>query len=344
MKFFKRAGAALLGLAFLSAAMSLTAMADSKEKVGKIYLTIDSNIRSGSSGGSVEITPTSNNTDAYYIDSWEILNEDDDSWERNDPPEVEVVLGVADDEEYYFSSSSSSGFKLTLGSSLKDYFDEIKFVGAKREDDNATLILTFRLVFDEDADISSSSAPSGLAWNDTHNGVGYWDDVSSAKYYQTQLMKDGSAVGSILDIHQNSYDFSSQITQPGSYQFKLRSVKSSNSSKSGWTTSRSWSVTAEDIARLGGSSSVASGADGSWQQMADGGRWWWRNVDGTFPAASWKNINGQWYYFDEAGYMMTGWVTIGGISYYLDGNSGAMLSNQQTPDGYWVNESGAWVQ
>ena len=41
---------------------------------------------------------------------------------------------------------------------------------------------------------------------------------------------------------------------------------------------------------------------GSWQQAADGIRWWWRNPNGSFPAGEWMKINGEWYYFDEEGY------------------------------------------
>ena len=66
------------------------------------------------------------------------------------PPLVEIVLGVENPDSYYFGSSSSSGFKLTLDEDIEDRFDDIEFVDADREDDNATLILTVRLIFDED--------------------------------------------------------------------------------------------------------------------------------------------------------------------------------------------------
>ena len=39
------------------------ALADNKTKVGKICLTVDSDIRAGSSGGEVDVTPTGDNTD-----------------------------------------------------------------------------------------------------------------------------------------------------------------------------------------------------------------------------------------------------------------------------------------
>lgn len=90
-------------------------------------------------------------------------------------------------------------------------------------------------------------------------------------------------------------------------------------------------------------------ASGAWithyrpaQWMNTGGRWWYRNVDGSYPARTWKLIEEEWYYFDAAGYMVTGWQNIGGAWYYLDG-SGAMATGWQIIGGAWyyLNESGA---
>ena len=76
----------------------------------------------------------------------------------------------------------------------------------------------------------------------------------------------------------------------------------------------------------------------SWQSNSTG--WWYQNADGTYPVSQWQQINGIWYYFNESGYMVAN-VWIG--NYYL-GDSGAMLTNTTTPDGYVVGSDGAWVQ
>lgn len=342
---WKKVGTALLVASLLSSVLGPAAMADSKKKVGRINLTINSDIRTGSEGGDVEVTPTGDNTSLYYVDSWDVTNDDGDSWSSSKPPEVEITLGVEDEEEYYFNSTSSSGFKLTLGSSSKYRFDKIKFVNAKRRDSNATLVLTIQLVFDKDADTSTAAAPSNLQWNSDHNGTCSWNAVSAAKYYQVQLVKDGSATGEIKDIYDTSYDFKDRITAPGAYQFKVRSVKSSNSAKSSWNTSGSWTVSEADITALGNTvSNQSQTADsGSWQMAADGVRWWWRNADGSYPVSDWKSVNGQWYYFDGEGYMATGWIVVNDKYYYLDPATGAMYANMRTPDNCWVDESGAWV-
>lgn len=329
----KKAAALLIAASLLSAAMAPAAMADTRKKVGKVYLTIDTDIRVGSSGGDVEVTSTGDNSDLYYIDAVEVVNDSGDSWTRTNPPEFEITLGVEDEETHYFSSTSSSNFKLAMGSSIKNRYDDLKLLDAKKLDKGATMVLTVRLIFDEDADITSIAAPSGAEWDESHKGQGYWDEVSNAKYYQVQLIKDGSETGEIFTVYDTFYNFSNQITSEGSYRFKVRAVRSGGG-KSSWISSGSLDINAEDITAV---------PQGGWRQAADGVRWWWQNADGTFPASQWKEVNGFWYYFDQNGYMCTGWIEVNGVQYYMDDASGAMLANTRTPDGYWVDANGAWV-
>ena len=130
---WKKVGTALLVASLISSVLAPAAMAASKKKVGKIYLTIDSDIRTGRDGGDVEVTATGDNTGLYYVDSWEVTNDDGDTWSSSKPPQVDIILGVEDEEEYYFSNTSSSNFKLTLGSSSKYRFDKIKFVDSMED-------------------------------------------------------------------------------------------------------------------------------------------------------------------------------------------------------------------
>lgn len=96
------------------------------------------------------------------------------------------------------------------------------------------------------------------------------------------------------------------------------------------------------------------------------------DVIGKWILAEW-NGSFQWYLFDKDGYMMTGWTEWEGNQYYLhpvsdgkkgqmytgwheidgtwyffqeisDGKRGALLKNTTTPDGYQVDEKGAWVK
>ena len=71
---------------------------------------------------------------------------------------------------------------------------------------------------------------------------------------------------------------------------------------------------------------TATAFAGTWKQNDHG--WWWQDEDKSYPVSGWKWIdsNGdgmaECYYFDENGYLLTGTLT---------------------PDGYTVNENGAWT-
>ena len=81
--------------------------------------------------------------------------------------------------------------------------------------------------------------------------------------------------------------------------------------------------------------------EGAW--LKDDIGYWWCNPNKTYPAATWKLINGTWYYFNQAGYRLENqWQLTDGKWYYCGAN-GAMLANAMTPDNYYVGADGAWV-
>lgn len=64
------------------------------------------------------------------------------------------------------------------------------------------------------------------------------------------------------------------------------------------------------------------------QWLSDANGWWWQNDDGTYPTNTWRWIDGnndgisECYYFNPEGYCVIG---------------------ETTPDGYMVDETGAWI-
>ena len=74
--------------------------------------------------------------------------------------------------------------------------------------------------------------------------------------------------------------------------------------------------------------------------VKDSGTWYYLNNSGSM-ATGWVKDSGSWYYLKNSGSMATGWVKDGGQWYYLD-STGKMLHNTYTPDGYYVDASGAW--
>ena len=76
--------------------------------------------------------------------------------------------------------------------------------------------------------------------------------------------------------------------------------------------------------------------------------WYYMKPDGSM-AIGWQQINGKWYYFNPATIGITGWSSQG-LTWNFDIQKnqgipqGAMYKNQRTPDGYLVDEQGAWIQ
>ena len=61
-------------------------------------------------------------------------------------------------------------------------------------------------------------------------------------------------------------------------------------------------------------------------------------------ATGWIQIGGNWYYLNQLGAMMTGWLeNSDGKWYYLNPESGVMISNT-TIDGYVLGADGAWIR
>ena len=66
--------------------------------------------------------------------------------------------------------------------------------------------------------------------------------------------------------------------------------------------------------------STSTDADGTWIQYDIG--WWYKHTDGSYTKQDFEQINGEWYYFDIRGYMVTGWLhlTSNNCDYYFYSN------------------------
>ena len=117
---------------------------------------------------------------------------------------------------------------------------------------------------------------------------------------------------------------------------------------------------------------------GAW--IKDSMGWWFKNSDGSWPKSTWREITRKagkdWYFFNEAGYMHTGWLSWNGNWYYLNEGTdnhlieGSMatgwrlingswyyfyekaeenhpagaMAKSTTIQGYPINENGVWIQ
>ncbi len=72
--------------------------------------------------------------------------------------------------------------------------------------------------------------------------------------------------------------------------------------------------------------------------------WYYFNDYGAAVVKIWLKSGGKWYYMQQDGTMATNkWIKWYNKWYYV-GADGAMYTNCKTPDGYWVNANGVWVQ
>ena len=148
-----------------------------------------------------------------------------------------------------------------------------------------------------------------------------------------------------------------EMWRGGDYTFKVRAIYNS-SNKGDWEESDELSVSsseARDIRDNGRSSGNTpsnsvnddgvpgdtNSSQGAW--LKNGVGWWYCNADRSYPVNQWQYINNYWYFFNASGYMVTGWVQWNNVWYYCC-DSGEMLTNTCTPDGYYVDGNGAWIQ
>lgn len=196
------------------------------------------------------------------------------------------------------------------------------------------------------------------------------DNLARDKYYVSTAAGTMETSIQVLTLDgQKSAECKGVVAFKTTDQTQRPSSGSSGGSSSGGGGGSSRSV-------IGSAMSPNFDSAGTWIQDSTG--WWYQNKDGSYPAACWQlltyNGTSDWYHFDEKGYMQTGWFTdtdgnryylhavsdgtrgrmytgwnlIDGVWYYFnptsDGTKGALFMNRQTPDGYRVDASGAWVE
>lgn len=304
----------LLAAGLITALAPATAFA--REKITQVSLSFsmdtetwsDLNVECGEEGyevRSVDLFPDGTSTSSY--------------------PYAVIILDAEDD--YYFSSIKRKYFELEG--------EGAAFQEAARSNSNSTMTVSVRL---KNLGEGEMEEPTGLTWTDT--GIAVWDKVIGAGNYSVRLRRDGEAVGSASapTTKNTIYNLSTKITRPGNYTFQLRANGLYKKTKSSdWVTSPTLTVDEEKLAYIMEHAATDSGIQGQWFQDAVGS--WYQYATGEIPKNQWREIDDAWYYFNEAGYMVTDqWVD----RYYL-GSNGKMLVNTTTPDGHYVDENGAWA-
>ncbi|WP_368288693.1 hypothetical protein, partial [Enterocloster clostridioformis] len=259
----------------------------------------------------------------YSVDGYEILN-DDVEWREDTIPRIQITLTANDD--YYFQSLPKDKVTIKGGAEFKN---------SKREDSSTTLLMEVEL----QALNTSLHALNNVVL--TEDGIAAWDAIPAAGSYEVRVYRDDKAVGAVMTVGTNTCNCRERLQKGDTaYTVRVRPVSKFDAKEKGdWAESPSTYIPEEKAARF---RENPTGGNGEWAQTPENGRWWYRNADGSYPANSWQQIGGKWYFFDAQGYMVTGWVQWDGKEYYCSDN-GEMLTNCLTPDSFWVGEDGAKI-
>lgn len=351
--------AVILTMAMIIGSAQTVFAATARRSINTVSLRITSNIEAGNGPGGVDITTGS---DSYYVEEAYITNEPSGDWKNGAKPKVRITLRT-DGENYYFRTGFSKS-NLTLTG------DDATVSSVSRSG-NDKLVINLTLGAIDSGNGGYDLEVCDLQW-DEDQGHGYWGECGDAKRYEVKVYRGGTLINSsTISTTNSTYDLSSYITKSGTYTFRVRGVYNSTY-KGDWEESQGWYVdsqTAREFNNAKNSSNTPSGNSGSsgpgtsgsgsgpsgssggpgatgnssgaW--LKDNVGWWYCNADRSYTVNNWQYINNKWYYFNERGYMVTGWVLWKNLYYYC-GPNGDMLTNSWTPDGYFVDNNGVWVQ
>lgn len=170
--------------------------------------------------------------------------------------------------------------------------------------------------------------PRNIKW--VNGTTASWEETEKADNYEIKLFKNNTEIKRVTLL--GSYtDFSESMREGGTYYFQIRSMLSDELGDI--LSSKEMIVDGEGRPKFENQS--------YW--MKDDINYWYHNADGTYPKNTWQLIDTSWYYFDHNGYVKTGWFEYKDKWYYLS-DSGVMLFNTTTPDGYEVDENGTFIK
>ena len=280
--------------ALISLGLSFTALGE--EPITDVSLTFscDKSPEGGEEVG--ELTAVSSNRQ-FTVEGSEYLK-DDDTWSYGEWPVGEVELSA--NEGYSFPSATRNLFHLSGCG--------VQYQSARTEDNGSTLILHVRLPRIDGA----LPAPLTADWSG-HTAI--WDEVEGADRYEIRLIKDGRTLTTVTSSS-TSHSFEDWINNEGSYSFRVRAFNNYDRKSSSWCSDADPIVITPEEAWFH--------TKGTWKEENGKHRFLYPN--GAFPQMAWRQIDGKWYFFDGAGYMVS--------ECYVRSKTSNLY--------YWIGADGAW--
>lgn len=359
----------LIVLAGFLLGMQITSFAETRTRIEDVALSIsiDKEPEAGDYIG--EVTASTTGTESYSVE-YATFETESERWTIGERPVIRIELVT--DGDSYFANSSKSHFKFSGPSG-------ITFKKATRRDQNTSM--TVEVYLKRIGGILP--AVEGLEWSSVATATWeYMEGAKSYEVRLlrngntvTTATTGGTSYNFSKNIsREGEYSFrvravSSYDDRKGewsdesdTFDIEREDVQGiNNSSTSSWVspsyTNRGWVRDTNGWWYSNGNGTwLANGwhyinnvwyyfnSSGyiltGWQFI--NGRWYYMNASGAM-LTGWLWLNNTWYYTDPSGAMLTGWQYINGKWYYLDPGTGAMYANTITPDGHWVDASGARI-
>ena len=267
------------------------------------------------SGGDINVYTTSdrfNIVDAEITSGRNYINIGD---------EIKMKLTLEASGEYSFKGTySSSNINVNGG----------KYLSSSKK--NGDLIVNIKL----NPIKGTYEAPEDVEWKDNGIGNAKWDEPSATSgYYELILLRGSTQVTRVENYKGNSYSFQNDMTQKGTYKFKIRTVAKGDNDygrNSEWITSDEFYLDESNVSKNNSNSTNQPGYNVGWNKSGD--TWYFRFPDGSLKTSGWEYISDKWYLFDDAGRMLTGWQKVDGEYYYMN-EYGHMTMGWQQSNGKW---------
>ena len=317
---------AILGTVLLCSLLSKPVYAANKT-ISTVSIKVNTDLNIGDNSDALDVNYGSNSGGDINVyttsDRFNIVDAEITSGRNyiNIGDEIKMKLTLEASGEYSFKGTySSSNINVNGG----------KYLSSSKK--NGDLIVNIKL----NPIKGTYEAPEDVEWKDNGIGNAKWDEPSATSgYYELILLRGSTQVTRVENYKGNSYSFQNDMTQKGTYKFKIRTVAKGDNDygrNSEWITSDEFYLDESNVSKNNSNSTNQPGYNVGWNKSGD--TWYFRFPDGSLKTSGWEYISDKWYLFDDAGRMLTGWQKVDGEYYYMN-EYGHMTMGWQQSNGKW---------
>ena len=317
---------AILGTVLLCSLLSKPVYAANKT-ISTVSIKVNTDLNIGDNSDALDVNYGSNSGGDINVyttsDRFNIVDAEITSGRNyiNIGDEIKMKLTLEASGEYSFKGTySSSNINVNGG----------KYLSSSKK--NGDLIVNIKL----NPIKGTYEAPEDVEWKDNGIGNAKWDEPSATSgYYELILLRGSTQVTRVENYKGNSYSFQNDMTQKGTYKFKIRTVAKGDNDygrNSEWITSDEFYLDESNVSKNNSNSTNQPGYNVGWNKTGD--TWYFRFPDGSLKTSGWEYIADKWYLFDDAGRMLTGWQKVDGEYYYMN-EYGHMTMGWQQSNGKW---------